>query len=349
MTYLSISVKKKVFVHIPDGGSQGWYRAVAPVQHCRDELAAEGIELVASESLETFDFDAFIFHRAVQASFLPVVAWLKQQGKRICWELDDDIRHIPAWNPASKAYTQAVIESCDRMADLADTICVSTPVLAQVVNRPGKTVVTPNLIDTTQWPKPGRCGNFPLRIVWAGSAHHEQDLEEISEPLERVLAEYEDVRVFFFGAMPEKMGKRVRLKNSLVEMLVPKSWRVGFIEHVALEDYIPTLMAIQPDIALCPLCDHEFNNSKSGIKFMEMAMAGSAVIATSLPPYHYDGPFGLLVKPGDKKGWYEALKLLIEDAYTRNRLAVAGRRKVVEDHSWQSPAKEIWLNFFRSI
>jgi glycosyltransferase involved in cell wall biosynthesis len=340
---------KKIFMHITGAGAQGWYRAVAPVQHCRDELAAEGIELVASESLETFDFDAFIFHRAVQASFLPVVSWLKRQGKRICWELDDDIWHIPTWNPASKAYTEAVIESCDRMADLADMICVSTPVLAQVVDRPGKTVVTPNLIDVSQWPERKGFSNFPLRILWAGSAHHKQDLEEIVEPLERVLDVNWNVRVFFFGAMPERMGEWVRLKNSLVEMMVPKSGRVGFIEHVVLEDYIPTLMALRPDIALCPLCDHEFNNSKSGIKFMEMAMAGSAVIATSLPPYQYDGPFGRLVAPGDPKGWFESLRELIEDAYTRNRLAVAGRRKVVEDHSWQSPAKERWLEFFRRL
>src|SRR6185437_14224390 len=100
---------KRIFMHYPDQGAQGWYRSLAPVLHCKQQLRDEGIELLCGESLTSADldnFDAFIFHRAVMPSFMPVIQGLINKGKKIAWELDDDIWHIPYWNPAYLAYNR---------------------------------------------------------------------------------------------------------------------------------------------------------------------------------------------------------------------------------------------------
>lgn len=306
-------------MNLADPFACGFYRAVLPVEKCKDELKAEGIELVGNTHLDKRKkYDAYIFHRIPAKLDL-----IKQLKGRIIWEVDDALDIIPSWNPAD--INQRDIDNLNWALDLADTIIVPTEELKEHYGRQGKTVVLPNLIDANLFQVRPKVHN---RVLWAGSRHHDLDLK-LMVPLVEQFPELEWV---FFGSCPDQLRGKVKA-----------------IEPVELKYYFRAIGEIAASIAVCPLVPDPFNNCKSGLKYLEMAANGSAVIASDLPPYRIieESITGILAEQWG--GWTNALQALAElDGY-RVKLAELGREYVLAHHSWQSPAKDLWLNAFRRM
>src|SRR5579884_1001870 len=187
-----------IFIH-DSGGVQAHYRARLPARF----LAQAGLDVACSPSLAGLDHRVFVFSRVLKAGFLGVLEHVRRQGKKLVWELDDDLWGVPDWNPASRAIGQAELDVCDWVARAADAVVVSTaPLKEAVAARPGvdpdKVVVLPNLVDLDQWPEPPpRQPRDEVRVLWAGSVHHDMDLEEVAGPLERLLADLPRLRLYF--------------------------------------------------------------------------------------------------------------------------------------------------------
>jgi glycosyltransferase involved in cell wall biosynthesis len=359
---------KKIFYHESDKEGQGHWRCRLPVKHLNQAyLAGEfnGVDLHMSDTLVDPDqYDAFVFHRALKPSFIPVLEDLKAKGKKIIWETDDDLFSIPEWNPASKIYnTDEVQRAVKRMIEIADHVIVSTEALKKTIQHPDVTVL-PNLIDLDEWPEANRhpvdvAGslnrrdpNRKIRIVWAGSTHHALDHDLIVEPLERIISEYQDkVQVIFFGDLPDRMAELVQVPFSHLDFAVPHSrykGNVGLVKLVPIDQFAQTLATLEPDIGLAPLTDVPFNESKSNIKWLEYTMCRAVTIATDCGPYR--DITGLTVPHGDKEGWYNALKHVLDDPKERDEIAEWSREDVVKKWSWQhSPRKKDWIEFFERV
>lgn len=344
----------RIYLHQLGVNAQSHYRQVLPARHC----AGDGLELVVSQKLDGLDYDAFMWPRMINPKFAPTIEALKKKGKMIIWELDDDIWNIPAWNPASTVYDKAHVLLCNWMAEQADVIIVSTDPLAEVVkeNTGKEAVALPNLIDLDEWPQlpPREAG--PIKILWAGSQHHDEDLNLLVEPLNQIIDEYGDkVQVLFFGDWPREMATTEKIMFSHLSRQLPKRKNVGFVAPVPLHDYPRTLAAIRPDIGLAPLTDCKFNKSKSNLKLLEYSMAGAATIASDMPPYEdarfkiEDGNTSrLCTLDGDL--WFTAIKWLLDDEQDRRQLAEERRDWVVQNNSWQhSPQKQTWVDLFRRL
>ncbi len=329
-------------MHIPDHGGQSYYRAKLPAHYCN----------IPSGNEITLEHDAYILHRVTQPIWLEVAEKLKSKGKKVFIEWDDDLWHIPVWNPAWRHIDQIARDVILESFNLADGLIASTEPLAAVMSQlsSGKHVhVLPNLIDLEQWPEPGPTHDGEVRILWAGSVHHYKDMEVVVDPLEQILLKHKNVRVLFFGDMPDSMAEYTRIHYSHLGVMIPHhryNGRVGFVQPVELENYPETLRLLEPDIALCPLVDETFNHSKSNIKWMEMSLAGAAVLASDSPPYQCIKNW----QDGDliSDNWYGAIEYLITEPGERKRIASTARTRIIKEFSWQH-SKQKWINFFNEI
>lgn len=258
---------------------------------------------------------------------------LKLQGKRIIFDLDDDLLSIPDSNPASKAIgysSQAAILS---MMAISDCITVSTDVVAERMRESLRSyasenipiVVIPNAIDTRHgWRQPGDCFSKDgfLRIFWFGSNTHEDDWRMVIPAIDRVLMERENVRLAIWGSVP-----------SIMEEYSEKDhWkgRVEFQSGRHSDDFFRSLGEnLVADIGIAPLQDTWFNQAKSNIKFIEYSLAGVPVIASDVSPYSgsiSNGVDGFLASNIDE--WYEKLIFLLDSQVAKLEMATAARNTV---------------------
>lgn len=340
-------------MHLHDRGACGFYRASSPAAWCAPELGPD-IELTCSDSLEHEDYDAFIFHRVLHPHFMSVVERLKSKGKKVAIELDDDHWNIPKWNPASRTIRQAELDTLEWSLNLADQIWVSTPELGKIIDRSEKLKVLPNLVDDQHFNLSRANRPERVRILWAGSVHHDGDIAPLVPVVEQLCAKYGDgIEVVFMGSIPEALSswQRVHFTNLARAVARPDLPQLRFIEPVDLSDYHGVLSRLRPDIGLCPLADNQFNRSKSGIKFLEYTLGGAAVVATDLPPYQLirNNQDGLLLPPdATPDQWVAAIGSLVEDRVKRFRFRERARQQVIRRNSWTVRGK-VWVDAFRGL
>lgn len=342
----------KIFVHIPDSTAPSFYRATLPTLHLYHDLSMHGITLIGDHRpINGENFDAYLIHRVVRADFWTFVNHLIENGKKVIWQTDDDLWNIPSWNPASKRVFEADRAIIHKLAYGAERIVVSTEHLKSLIEYPEKISVLPNLVDLSFFPMNKQQRKPYTTILWAGSPTHERDLQEVVEPIQRILEEFTDVRVVFWGYAPTELADFFRPPGDRHAWLVPKSKQVVFMDWAEGRLYFEALNRMTPDIALGPLHDSKFNYSKSSIKSLEMIAAGAAFIGTDLPPYQWieNGVTGMLVPPGDRQGWYDALKKLIVDVQFRKQLNICGQTVVRAKYCWQSTGRDVWTNFFTGL
>jgi len=342
--------------HYDDFGC-GYYRCSLPVFHCYGDLAKSGtyVQLQRELHSEENNFDAYIFHRIPQETAIFFLQKIQERGKKYVIEVDDDLHNIPDWMPSEEYHNTKW--SLNKSLEIANEIWVSTQALADAIGRPEKTHVLPNLVDVNAFPKPRQPdGNNPIRVLWAGSNWHDKDLEQLVEPVERLMAEYGDaVQFLFWGCLPEAFADFEKVPGKNIATLRQKAkygTRLLYLDGVQFRYYFDRMVGVTPTIGLCPLTDCKFNQSKSNLKFLEYSMAGAATVATRLTPYECveDGKDGLLVNPGDTEGWYKAIKTLIDNQSLRKELVANAREKVCEQYSWQSQNKRnLWLDAFKRL
>ena len=343
----------KIFMAVPDEFGCGHYRARFPALHCFETLSKSGCYLEAAKDLTTEEtsYDGYVFHRCPADTLTFHVNTLRKQGKKIAWQIDDDLWNIPDWMPSEEVNNQW---SLNKAVELADQIWVSTEKLAQSIQTNKKIKILPNLIDINAFPKPGEAKNDPIRILWCGGRSHERDLDMIVEPIEQIALEYGNrVQFVFWGYAPTAMLEFSRINGSMEAMCRLKpdyGESICFLEGLPFRFFYDRLAKMRPYIALMPLVDCKFNECKSNLKYLEMSVVGAASIASKIAPYECikNGHDGVLVD-NSPNSWYKAIRDLIENPSLRDEMAKNAYQKVCQEYSWQSSARHIWLDAFRSL
>ncbi|HZX48097.1 MAG TPA: glycosyltransferase family 4 protein [Nitrospirota bacterium] len=96
------------------------------------------------------------------------------------------------------------------------------------------------------------------------------------------------------------------------------------------------------DIGVEPAPCNEANEHSTFIKVMEFMAAGKPVVAFDLKETRYsaDGA-ALFVQPGDIQGFSLALKQLINDPDTRQRMGQSGFRRIEKELNWKKAATNL--------
>jgi glycosyltransferase involved in cell wall biosynthesis len=332
---------KRIFDYCISDECVNYYRSILPVFHCRYDLLKEGIDVTLSSYFHFGDwkaYDTFIFHRDLDPGILVYADLLKANGKKIVWELDDDLWAYPGMlNPNDSK--SVVLSRLDAIRELADIIVVSSQELFETVHAPRRTIVLPNLIDPGSMIA-GLPRNKPLPkklvVLWQGSISIAEDYDGPSEAILKLAPKYEkEVRFVLWGPVPENVLE-AKLPNVEKHDIVP------------FADYHHMLNQFHADISIASRCEHLFNYSKSPIKWYESSATGAATIASNMVIYRdiRHGTDGLLA--GSPCEWEEHLEHLILDHRLRNQLAQTAWHRVFQEFSWNNKeAKELWLEAFQ--
>ena len=116
---------------------------------------------------------------------------------------------------------------------------------------------------------------------------------------------------------------------------------LGQVPH----DRLPELYATADVVLL----SSSFDNSPNAV--LEAGACERPVVATrvgGVPRYVTHGENGLLVEPDDVRGFAAATLRLLENPELRRRMGRAGRRRVVERHSWRRSAEKL-LSLYESL
>lgn len=338
----------KIFIHIPDGAASSYYRSVLPYLHCFHECSCRGIKLVSGKQPETGEpFDAYFLQRIIKPQFWTYAQELIRNGAKIIWQTDDDLWNIPEWNPAYHKVTALDKNVLSEVVERAHHLVTSTQYLADKINKPEKTHVLPNLIDEMDFRNYDRKPNQPVKILWTGSFTHSEDLSKLIEPIQKVIEKYQDrVKFIFWGFFPSGLFD-VKEYEGLPTFKPKHEKNVAFLNWMDGNQYFEILGRVQPDIALGPLADCEFNRCKSSLRSLEMSMAGAAFVGSDITPYQWieNGVTGRLVKDE----WFEVLSELIEDEELRREMSYNAREQIWEEFSWQSNSKYKWIDAFQSF
>ena len=251
------------------------------------------------------------------------------RGKPTIVEFDDFFHGIPASNPVSKTTWQdgapLILEA---MIKAATRVVVSTDYLADLYagdagsdvwreyarfhigKSRGHYVTIPNAIDPELWPAHVPSVDDCVNIGWAGSSTHAEDIACCIEPLRAIMHAHPHVTFTHLGSMAGNL-REDPFRDLPPERLRRVAWNSR--QHTMAYDLADI------DILIAPLAYNDLNRAKSKVKILEAGAMAIPIICTDIESYRGDSP-AVLIPQNDPKGWYDALKLLIEDSDTRRKL-----------------------------
>lgn len=301
------------FKHQPSGCY--WYR----IKHPMDALADHGIPVEMIElnkDVVMDDIQTIQVYGIYPFSFEKSLKYLKDEGKRIVYDIDDALDFIDPTNPF---YFNVKKDSGSQleMYKYADHVTVATKTLAKYAKTKTKAPITviPNCYDLKEWtfPRPKRDG---IRIGFAGSCTHVEDLLMVLPAIRNLQAKYdirflimgfgigtyqEWLRDFRFASPPEGLKALDEFETLM------KDIKYEWIPNVEFSMYPATLINMSLDIGLCPVKNTKFNRARSASKAMEYTLAGALSFASDIETYNQD-PTSILVKDDE---WEIAIEAFI--------------------------------------
>ena len=303
----------------------GLYRSEIPIRYLSQHGVEGKLSYIGCSNEELAWADVLIVQKQFDLAFLKRIESWQRKGKKVIYELDDDLFNIPTWNPAHPFY-QRVRQNVLRYLKMADALIVSTDFLAKQMRKYIKPVfVCPNSLDFQELDKLGpahqvisaldrnskkvstedfykRCEGKTV-IGWLGSPTHKKDLEIVVPALKRVARQYKDQVMILMGGA----AHRETVKATSYDQIM-------FLEMVPPRTYLRYLAALPIDIGLAPVADHLFNYSKSNLKAIEYMAVGYVPVVSNLITYNttvQNGKNGFVCNGPAQ--WIQTLRKLIND------------------------------------
>lgn len=220
-------------------------------------------------------YSVAVVQRLMSELNLTTIQRLKKAGKRIVYDLDDDIWNLPGYNPAKKTYDQEK-DNFWKCAKEADILTVSTRGLMTASKTSFKLdkeiLIVPNAIDFNLFRTKKLSKDDLIIIGWGGSNTHSDDLKEALDVFEDIFKEYPNVRLEFAGHPPDHP--------------IANHPQTRFRMWVAIGEYANRFASWGWDISIAPLENNRFNRSKSNIKMLEAAALGIPCLVSDVQPYN---------------------------------------------------------------
>lgn len=277
---------------------------------------------------------AVILSRVGDPTAIPMLEWMATRGVPYLYYIDDNFWEL-AGNTKLAQYYQypRVRKALARAVEGAEAVIVNSVLLGDYIRKrfPRANVVHLNApfdFSLIERVAPHDKAPGEVRIGFAGNVSRAADFVEIFPAFDRLLAEYSDVSMVFFGYCPPELIGRERVTY------VPTV--NDYAEFIALK------ASSGLDIGLAPMTGSVSNLYKTNNKYREYGALKIAGIYTNTSPYKesvVDGKTGLLVEHG-VDAWYGALKRLVVDAKLRGQIADAAYQDVRENYAQNVVARQ---------
>jgi len=363
-----------------DSSACNFYRILTPVKSMAIQGLAEvstiterdlGTDIAVQQALWA---DIILFQRPHSESWFQFIKTCQKHGKLIVTDYDDDPFTCSPLNPYYQyigtepvEYTwpdgtkemlwseDMVSSSGEKIFNIekniafrdmfrlnfkkADLITCTTEILRKRFLEINPNVAAlPNLIDPSFWPQVPEFVKKEVRIGWQGGHSHYEDLFFILPVLEQILKKHSNAKFVYFGDY--------RFSNMFNKL--PKD-QVECHPWVPHNVYPYQMNLLNLDIGLCPVMEHDFNITKSTIKWLEYSMLGMSTVASNIPPYSLDitGDTGVLCS-NDAKEWVDAIDKLVLDKSYRTKMGKTAFMHVMENHTIDKKA-HLWIEAYESI
>lgn len=222
----------------------------------------------------------------------------------------------------------------------ADVVTVTNLYLARVVEKYNENVIViPNAIDFKYWPELDitRKDKDEVRLVWAGGSNHYEDLAMIKPGLDTLMKKYPNLIYYHVGQNFPGITKGLpedRVRNH--------SW-------IKADGHGYRMASIDPDIAIAPVVENNFNRSRSCVKFYEYSALKAPTVAAKNPPYTREvkhGHTGLLFETKDE--FVKQVSELIEDPLRRAEIG-SNAYKWVKNHRDVNDIVKDWFEVFETL
>ena len=330
---------KKGIVMLSDNDGCGFWRMRLPAKFMPGDGWFADITSAAVKYDRLLEYDTIFVQRFHEWDAFYVLERLKKAGKRIIYDIDDDLFSIPRENPAANFIRKDQQFAALETMKLADVVIAATPVLKERLEQDlglkGKVVVVPNALDLEGMTPTALCGSPDgvRRIFWQGGTTHAEDWSVCLSAIEKVMSEEADVRLTLLGFLPPMV----------MDMVQRRGW-FGRVEHSGFsepETYYQMVKHVRAEVGIAPLIDNRFNQGKSELKFLENTVIGMPTVASRVAPYENaikGHKNGILVS--SPEGWHEALMMLLSDAQKRKFMLAEARKLLVERYDIRKVALE---------
>jgi glycosyltransferase involved in cell wall biosynthesis len=170
-------------------------------------------------------------------------------------------------------------------------------------------------------------GNFPVVGVLARQSELKR-LDILLRAMPRVWAVYPKAHLMMAGARTSYSPQL----DQMIDTFPPEQRAQVTVVNDFAEDEKPNLLAA------CDLIAHPSGNESFGIVFVEAWACGKPVIGARIGPIPSiidEGRDGLLFRYLDSGSMAQAILELLATPSRRIRMGQAGRRKVLENYTWQ--------------
>jgi len=217
--------------------------------------------------------DVAILHLLSEADVLPLMEARRQRGQVTVYEISDHFMAahqgvgIRGWfsDPVNRANALALIHG-------ADAVQVTGRGLADAFGEHNRqTVVFENQIESMG--QPPREPGGTVRIGWAGSDGHTQDLIQIRGVIADACRRFPNATFSF-------MGNDQQFEQ--VFGAIPSAQKT-YTRPGSLADYRRFLDTL--DIGIAPMLSNPYNHCRSDVKFLEYAASGVVPVLQRITPY----------------------------------------------------------------
>lgn len=269
--------------------------------------------------------DLLIGLRCVRHSSIEVVTQYQNLGVPFLFMIDDDLGAIPRDHWLFRHYSRIGAKENTRiLAEKANAVCVFSENMKSRLKRYSHSIKTLPVFDKAG-PNSIDCGHsysrtFPkneLRIGYAGSPTHSNDIEIISEALIACLLKMGST--FYV----ETIGQKIKALEKH-----PRYRHFDFIDGT--DKFLEFLKSRNWQIGLAPMEYSALNSAKTNNKYRTYSVAGIAGIYSNVPPFSdsiEDGFNGMIVS-NECGSWIRAICELAADEPRRHAIA----RNAYEDY-----------------
>ena len=330
---------KKILFSSADEHGCGWYRTKLIADYLQEEQVwffpahkdNDGNLTLQDERI--FNSDVIVLQRHNHEFFLHIIPHLQSLGKKIVYDIDDNLWNISVSNPAHVYFPTKDLKRTKEVIKLCDYMTVSTQPLKDWFINNGfhtKIEVIPNMLPEVYDYK--ERNNEKIRIGYAGSPTHVGDFNyRVTNALKDVQEKY-NCDLVFMGYAPIK--------------------DVEYCDGVKVQDYLSTLNDLNLDIAIAPLASNLFNECKSNLKFLEYSACGFVTVASNVYPYKntINEQTGIVIE--NEKHWFSTLETLVKDRELRNILSWNAHSYVDENFTYKNAGhlvKSRWEGIIRDM
>lgn len=328
----------KLWYSSSDGTGCGYYRSMLPSEYMKkyfpNVFFASGFP---QNHPERDSHDVYFVQRINHDFFLEWIPFMKSKGKKIIYDIDDNLWDIPASNLAHKFYPPKELRRVSKIIGLCDGVVTSTiPLKGHLEQFNDNVHVIQNMIPDVFEPKNNP--DAPIHLGWAGSYTHNGDFTNyLVRYIESLVKEKKIEKFTCFGFTPQYFK---HIANS-----------EGWAEST---EYLNKLHGLSYDIGVIVTDDNFFNKCKSNIKYLEYSSIGCASVAHSAYPYETTmthGENGFLVK-NEKTDWREWIDFLLKNPEERIRISTNAYNYVKNNFTYKHTGTlilEKYLDVFDSI